>query len=292
MDYSMVQKIKVKEYVLNDGIGAQIWRKLYAMSYAKYHNLVFEDTPIIDFLIHESDKINNDEEKKELISKLVSVIHNPWKDIDFSNDQDYILCDKIGAAIPESQGMITPSEFTVSATDFNSITDCDNSIVIHIRRGNVIKENPRWISDEVYINILKNINLVVEKLEMINPKIIILTDAPDKEKYYTPINNTQKDMWQQPYLNPNESGAYITTSLDFDSIRSAYPDIEIVNKMNTYESFILMLRAKVLFVSRSAFSQSAGVLSKNNVFEMFGSINGFKNTCGMVKEDGSIIFYK
>ena len=60
----MLQKIKVKEYVLMDGIGAQLWRKIYAMSYAKHNSLVFEDTPITDFLVHESDKINNDEEKK------------------------------------------------------------------------------------------------------------------------------------------------------------------------------------------------------------------------------------
>ena len=275
-----------------DGIGAQLWRKLYAMSYAKHNSLVFEDTPITDFLVHESDKINNDEEKKELISKLVSVIHNPWKDIDFSNDQDYILCDKVGAGIPESQGMITPSEFTLSATDFNSITDCDNSIVIHIRRGNVTKENPRWINDEVYINILKNINLIIEEFKIDKPQVIILTDAPDEEKYYTPIGDSQKQMWSQPYLNPNESGSYITTSLNFESIKDVYPDIKIVNNLSTYDSFLLMLKAKVLVVSRSAFSQSAGLLSKNNVFEMSGCFNGFKNASGLIDSNGGITFYK
>ena len=275
-----------------DGIGAQLWRKLYAMSYAKHNSLVFEDTPITDFLVHESDKINNDGEKKELISKLVSVIHNPWKDIDFSNDQDYILCDKVGAGIPESQGMITPSEFTLSATDFNSITDCDNSIVIHIRRGNVTKENPRWINDEVYINILKNINLIIEEFKIDKPQVIILTDAPDEEKYYTPIGDSQKQMWSQPYLNPNESGSYITTSLNFESIKDVYPDIKIVNNLSTYDSFLLMLKAKVLVVSRSAFSQSAGLLSKNNVFEMSGCFNGFKNASGLIDSNGGITFYK
>jgi hypothetical protein len=288
----MLQKIKVKEYVLMDGIGAQLWRKIYAMSYAKHNSLVFEDTPITDFLVHESDKINNDEEKKELISKLVSVIHNPWKDIDFSNDQDYILCDKVGAGIPESQGMIRPSEFTLSATDFNSITDCDNSIVIHIRRGNVTKKNPRWINDEVYINILKNINLIIEEFKIDKPQVIILTDAPDEEKYYTPIGDFQKQMWSQPYLNPNESGSYITTSLNFESIKYVYPDIKIVNNLGTYDSFLLMLKAKVLVVSRSAFSQSAGLLSKNNVFEMFGCFNGFKNASGLIDSNGVINFYK
>jgi hypothetical protein len=287
-----MKKTKVKEYTINDGIGAQIWRKIYAMSYAKYNNLVFEDTPIENFLIHESDQIQNEEQKKDLINNLLSLINNPWENINFSNNEEYILCDKVGAGVPLGQGFAKESDFLSSATDFNNITDCDNSIVIHIRRGNVTKENPRWIEDKVYINILNNINLIIEKFEMNNPKVIILTDAPDKEKYYTPISNSQKILWQQPYLNPNESGSYITTSIDFKSLKASYPNVQIVNRMGTYESFLLMLRAKVLIVSSSAFSQSAGLLSNNSVFEMFGCTGGFKNTSGLVNQYGDIVFYK
>lgn len=288
----MLQKVKVKEYILNDGIGAQLWRKLYSMSYAKYNNLIFEDTRIKDFLIHESDKIKSEKEKQELIDRFFSIIYNPWKDVDFSNSQDYILCTEVGAGLPDSQGVRSTSDFLVAANEFNSVEDSHNSIVIHIRRGNVIKENPRWIDESIYINLLKNISLIIERLGMSNPKVIILTDAPDKEKYYMPVGSSQKEMWLQPYLNPNEVGEYITTSLDFKSIKDAYPDIEIINNLGTYDSFILMLKAKVLIVSRSAFSQSAGLLSKNNVFEMFGCFNGFKNTSGLVDHNGDIVFYK
>ena len=75
----------VKEVFMQDGIGAQIWRKLYCMSYAKYYNLLFEDTPITDFLIHESDKVHNEEEKIEFINKFNTMLKNPWESIDFSN---------------------------------------------------------------------------------------------------------------------------------------------------------------------------------------------------------------
>ena len=117
-------------------------------------------------------------------------------------------------------------------------------------------------------------------------------DEQDEEKYYTPIGDSQKQMWSQPYLNPNESGSYITASLNFESIKYVYPDIKIVNNLGTYDSFLLMLKAKVLVVSKSAFSQSAGLLSKNNVFEMFGCFNGFKNASGLIDSNGVINFYK
>lgn len=288
----MVQKIKVKEYIINDGIGAKIWRKIYAMSYAKHNNIVFEDTPITDFLIHESDKVYNQEEKKDLIGKLLSLINNPWATVNFLNNEDYVVCNRVGAGLIENQGITDHKDFLCSATDFNNIKDSDNSIVIHIRRGNVTKENPRWIEDRVYINLLKNMGSVVEKFNMVSPRIIILTDAPDKEKYYTPIDNSQKELWQQPYLNPTESGSYITNSMDFESLKTACPNIEIINNLGTYESFLLMIRAKVLIVSRSAFSQSAGLLSNNHVFEMFECFNGFKNTYGSVDQNGEIVFYK
>lgn len=288
----MPQKLKVKEYIINDGIGAKIWRKLYAMSYAKHNNLAFEDTPIENFLIHESDQVYNKEEEEKLVNNLLSLIDNPWSMIDFSNSEEYTVCDKVGAGLEENQGIIDNKDFLSSATEFNCITDYDNSIVIHIRRGNVTEENPRWIEDKVYINLLNNIGSIIQKFNLDSPKVIVLTDAPDKEKYYTPVGNSQKEMWQQPYLNPTESGSYITTSMDFESLKTAYPNLQIVNRLGTYESFLLMIRAKVLVVSRSAFSQSAGLLSKNHVFEMFECFNGFKNRCGLIDQNGDIVFYK
>jgi hypothetical protein len=285
-------KTKVKEFIIGDGIGAQVWRKLYAMSYAKHNNLVFEDTPIIDFLIHESDNIKTQEEKILLIEKFSKLIENPWKDVDFSNTEEYSLCEEIGAGLPNSQGIAQDNSFVCSAVDFNKIKDSENSIVIHVRRGNVIKENPRWIDENVYVNIFKNIKEIMERFEMNNPRVIILTDAPDEEKIYIPIDDYQKSLWNQQYLYPNEDGGYITKSFNFDILRKEYPDLEVINKLNTFDSFLLMLRAKVLIVSKSAFSQSAGMLSHNNVIDIYGHINGFANSKGYVDESGTITFYK
>jgi hypothetical protein len=288
----MYPKIKVKEFLMNDGIGAKIWRKVYAMSYTRYHGLAFEDTPITDFSIHESDNVSSDKEKQEIIDKFSSLIHNPWQGLDFSTQEEYLLSPGIGAGLPESQGIRQDKYFISSAPAFNKIKETNNSIVIHIRRGDVIEENPRWIDESVYINIVKNIGSIVKRFELTDPDIVILTDAPDEEKRYTPIDDQQKALWKQQYLYADESGAYPTKSFNFDVLRNEHHKIQIVNRLDTYESFLLMLKAKVLIVSRSAFSQSAGMLSHNNVFEMFGSQNGFKNSVGFINENGQINFYK
>lgn len=285
-------KPKVKEFVLNDGLGAQIWRKLYAMSFAKHHNIDFEDTPITDFLIHESDKISTKEEKDKMISDFLSIINNPWSEIDFKNEEKYYLSKDIGAGLPEDQGGIKDTGFIKEAISFNNLIGSDNSIVIHLRRGNVIAENPRWINEEVYVNILKNIGLVIKEFDMINPEVIILTDAPDEDLEYTPISDDQKGLWNQPYLHANESGSYPISSFNFNALIKEYPTLKIVNKLSTFDSFVLMLRAKVLIVSKSAFSQSAGMLSHNNVIDIYGHTNGFANSKGCVSETGKITFYK
>jgi hypothetical protein len=285
-------KVKVKEFIIGDGIGAQIWRKVYAMSYAKYYDLDFEDTPITDFLIHESDRISTKEEKEKMIIDFLSIIKNPWSDIDFYKEDEYVLCDAIGAGLPNSQGISHNKDFIKAATYFNNVTDCDNSIVIHLRRGNVIKENPRWIEEDVYINIFKNINLIIQYFDMKDPDVIILTDAPDEDKTYTPVDDYQKSLWNQPYLYADKDGGYITKSFNFDALKKEFPGLKVVNKLNTFDSFLLMLKANVLVVSRSAFSQSAGMLSHNNVVDMFSCTNGFANSKGYVDNHGNISFYK
>lgn len=285
-----LMKVKVKEFLMGDGIGAQVWRKVYAMAYAKHHNIDFEDTPITDFLIHESDNISTKEEKDKMILDFSSLIKNPWSDVKF--DDSYVLCREIGAGLPETQGISQSKDFIKSAVHFNTINESDNMIVIHLRRGNVIKENPRWIDEDVYVNILKSIDSISSQFNMTNPAVIILTDAPDEDKVYVPIDDYQKSLWEQPYLYKNEDGGYITKSFNFDALRKEFPKLKVVNKLNTYESFLLMLRAKVLIVSRSAFSQSAGMLSRNNVIDMFGCVNGFANSKGHVGSTGNVSFYK
>lgn len=281
----------VKEFIMQDGIGSQMWRKIYAMSYAKHYNLLFQDTPITDFFIHESDRINNEEDKIKVINQFTSIINNPWSDINFNNESTF-LCDKVGAGLPQSQGIILETkDFTKCAPSFSNINEVSEDLVIHIRRGNVIKENPRWIDEEVYLNLIKSIPLVLDKLNISVNQICIITDAPDSNIKYKPISDNQKNKWAQPYLNTDENGQFPITTINFDLLKSANSNLKIYNKISPHEAFLKMIKAKILIVSRSSFSQAAGLLSKNKVIDMFNSHNQFMGSSGIVNPNGSITLY-
>ena len=271
----------VKEVFMQDGIGAQIWRKLYCMSYAKYYNLLFEDTPITDFLIHESDKVHNEEEKIEFINKFNTMLKNPWESIDFSNKDNFAISEKVGFGYEKlhlNAGIIPgPWPFLEVAKGFSTIDKTENNVVIHIRRGNVIPENPRWVDESVYLEMLQQLPGFLEKINFVPEKIIILTDAPDSNKKYKPINQNQLDKWRQPHLHKDANDSFDTISIDFDLFRNAYPGIEILNNLDTYTAFNMMIMAKVLITGRSAFSQSAGLLSKNTVVPIDNYDSCFKN---------------
>ena len=272
----------VKEVFLQDGIGAQLWRKLYLMSYAKYYNLLFEDTPITDFLIHESDKVHSEEEKIEFINRFNTIIKNPWADIDFSNQDNFILSEKVGLGYEKlhlNAGVAPgPWPFLDVAKEFNTIEKTENNVVIHFRRGNVIPENPRWLDESVYVNMLQKLPDFLKKQNFVPDRVIILTDAPDTNKKFKPINQNQLDKWRQPNLHKDENDSFDTISINFELLKNAYPSIEILNNLDTYTAFTMMVMAKVLITGRSAFSQSAGLLSKNTVLSIDNFDSLFKNT--------------
>jgi hypothetical protein len=287
-----MKKEVVKEFLMNDGIGAQMWRKLYAMSFAYENDLVFDDTPITDFLIHESDNINTEDEKNKTIKDFFGLIKNPWEEIKFLDSDEYELCLRVGAGLKDTQGMVREgSGFLKSAVNFSNISGKNNSIVIHVRRGNITKENPRWIDDSIYDNILDNINLLVDKFNMDNPEIIILTDEIKSNKMYVPMNQDQSLIWARQGIPLTDDGGYMIYSSNFESIANKYPNVKIINNLNTIDSFLLMARSEVLIVSRSAFSQCAGLLSKNNVIGMFNSANSFANQKGVISKNGNIVLY-
>ena len=271
----------VKEVFMQDGIGAQLWRKIYVMSYAKYYNLLFEDTPITDFLIHESDMVSTEEERLEFINKFNKILKNPWKDVDFSNKDSFFISEKVGLGYEKlhtNAGVIPwPWPFLEVAKDFSNIDGTENNVVIHIRRGNVIPENPRWVEESIYIEMLNQLPDFLEKLKFIPERVIILTDASDANKKYKPINQNQLDKWRQTHLYKDENDSFETTSINFDLFRNAYPGLEILNNLDTYTAFNLMAKAKVLITGRSAFSQSAGLLSKNIVIPIDKFKDSFKN---------------
>lgn len=270
----------VKEVFLQDGIGAQLWRKLYLMSYAKYYNLLFEDTPITDFLIHESDKVYSEEEKIDFINKFNKILKNPWENVDFSNKDNFVLSEKVGLGyekLYKNAGIIPgPWPFLQVAKEFSTIEKTENNVVIHIRRGNVIPENPRWVEESVYLEMLQELPNFLKTQNIFPDRVIILTDAPDINKKYKPINQNQLDKWRQAHLYKDDNDSFEITSINFELFKNTFPGIEILNNLDTYSAFLMMIMAKVLITGRSAFSQSAGLLSKNIVIPIDEFKDSFK----------------
>jgi hypothetical protein len=300
----------VQEFRTTDGLGAMMWKKIYAMSYAYHHKLLFQDTPFEWFLVHESDRIENREEYKLVMNQFNSLLFNPWGNINFEKIPNKIISKRIGKGLgqtPYGPGFVQETDFLLNAPIFNKVLNDDtNNIVIHLRRGNAIPENPRYCADEFYINLLSQITLLFNKFNMGVPEVIICTDAPGTPKTFKPNDElSQQDvfghpsgqywMWGQPHLYKDENGEYPVTSANFDAFKEVYPLVKIVNTLSTYESFLLMLRAKVLITANSAFSQSAGLLSHNRVIGMPPKVgmsslfNTFRNKVGVLDENGNIL---
>jgi hypothetical protein len=287
----------VQEFRTTDGLGAMIWKKVYAMSYAYRHKLLFQDTPFEWFLVHESDRVNNREEYKFIMNQFNQLLFNPWSDINFDKITDKFISKRIGKGLGTTHhgpGFVEKIGFLLDAPIFNKVKNDDtNNIVIHLRRGNAIPENPRYHADEFYINLLSQITMLFDKFNMGTPEVIICTDAPDTPKTFKPNDElSQTDsfgqawMWNQPYLHKDENGEYPVTSANFDEFRKVYPSVKIVNTLSTYDSFLLMLRAKVLITANSAFSQSAGLLSHNRVISINDAV--YRNRVGRLDNSGNI----
>ena len=289
----------VKEFKTHDGLGAMLWKKIYAMSFAHNKKLIFEDTPLTSFIVTPSDGVQLEEQIPDVVDKFNDLLHNPWASIDFTKLENKKYNTEVGGGAVTPPGFTTYTDFLLDAPTFNKIDNDDtNNIVIHLRRSNTLPHNPRYIPDEFYVNMLSQIQLIVDKFDMGNPNIILCTDAPDFDTTYKPISISQKMSWNQPpFLTEDENGEFELLSANFDAFKQVCPNLIIVNNLSTYDSFILMLRAKVLITAYSAFSQSAGLLSKNKVIGLpeRGGISKefsiFKNKVGTLDEQGNIILY-
>jgi hypothetical protein len=296
----------VKEYPTVDGIGAMLWKKIYAMSYAYKHKLLFENVPFNGFLIHESDNITNRHGYVRTLEQFNNLLFNPWNQINFDSITNKVISKQVGWGLGTTEygpGFVKEKDFLLEAPVFNKIAnDTSNNIVIHLRRGNAIPENPRYTSDEFYLNLLSKISTISEKFNLDNPDIVICTDAPTKkDKKFNPetlnfISDkdmvygkpvVQSTMWNQPYLHKDNNGEYPVMSANFDKYREVYPNIKIVNNLSTYGSFLLMLRAKVLITANSAFSASAGLLSHNRVISINDAV--YRNRVGRLDYRGNIL---
>lgn len=291
----------VREYRTEDGLGAMLWKKIYAMSYARAHNKLFQDVPWDWFLIHPSDRVDDEEDPmyEELLHKFNNVLLNPWRDVDFSSLRDAVLCPHVGEGASERGGWADePNDYCLRlAPNFNKFDGVHNSVVIHIRRGNVVPENPRWIPDTFYVEVLKNLSATTEQLGLHNPRVVVLTDSSSRRYRPSPLSARQVKMWGQPYLHADNDGFYPQTVADFSQLRRVCPELWIMDSLPTYEAFELMVTAAVLVPGNSSFSQAAALLSKNKVvtiptsMQSSGSYNSFAGTVGRFDEQGKLCLF-
>lgn len=289
----------VKEFKTVDGLGAMLWKKLYAMCYAYENNFIFEDTKISDYIVHPSDNVNTPKEMHELSNKFFSIVDNPWRDIDFAKIKNKELCKYIGEGVLDRSNAgidyNAGPKILLNGPVFNKVTTKKNNIVIHIRRSNATKENPRYTDDLFYLNVLRQIEKISEISGLINPDIVICTDSPNKSTMYKPINDIQAKRWRQPWLEPDSEGMHKLESINFDLYKKEFPKIKIINNLSPVESMELMLTAGVLIVANSAFSQSAGILSNNKVIGTHPKnginplYNNFKNRIASLDHKGLLI---
>jgi hypothetical protein len=261
----------VRENKIVDGIGAMMLRKFEAMTYAEINNVPFIDRPLINFMIHPSDKIYRQSEKIQFLKKFSDLYRIQDKWLDYQNLKESETED-----IFETSGdFVHISSVAHMQSCINKFIKIDyeenNNIVFHIRRSNVIKDNWRWIDEYEYIDIIKNhLDIVKSKFRIYNPNIIIITDSVKNQKAYKPVGvrgGKEWWKWNQKWLVEDKDGNFPLTSIDFDLIQKELPYVNIVSDMDTFDSLMLMANAKVLFQSKSAFSRLAGLLSKNIAIE-------------------------
>jgi hypothetical protein len=291
--------IVVKEFSTVDGLGAMLWKKLYAMCHAYEHKLLFQDKEILKYIVHPSDMVSGEREAILLAKRFFSIIDNPWKNVDFDTIPFKEICKDAGEGFRyvEAAGTNYGSGPSVllNAPVFNLNKKKNNNIVIHIRRSNAVEINPRYTDDNFYFNLLKQIPKISEIAGLVNPEVVICTDAPDKETLYKPVSQFQKEMWTQPYLEPNKDGFHVLKSIDFDLYKEILPNIKFVNNLDPVESMNMMIEAGVLVVSNSSFSQSAGLLSHNSVIGTHQKdginplYNNFKNRIAGLDHLGNLI---
>lgn len=261
----------VRENKVVDGIGAMMLRKFEAMTYAEMNDAIFIDRPLINFMIHPSDKIYRQSEKINFLNKFSNLYKIQDKWADYQNLKE----SEIEDIFDTSGNLVSISPFSHMQYCINKFINIDyketNNIVFHIRRSNVVQDNWRWIDEYEYINIIKNhIDTLTSKFRIYDPNIIILTDSVKNQNSYKPLGargGREWWKWNQEWLVEDENGNFPLTSIDFDLIKKELPDVKIVSDMDTFDSLMLMANAKVLFQSRSAFSKLAGLLSKNIVIQ-------------------------
>lgn len=270
----------VRENKVVDGIGAMMLRKFEAMTYAEMNNVPFIDRPLINFMIHPSDKIEKQSQKINFLKKFSQMYKVPEKWLEYQELQE----DEFEDIFPIEENLVRMSNFVDMEYYIHRFLNIEyketNNIVFHMRRSNVIQDNWRWIDEYEYINIIKNeLDVLSRKFRIFDPNIIIITDSVKDQHSYKPVGargGREWWKWNQKWLVEDQDGKFPLTSIDFDLIQRELPNVQIISDMDTFDSLMLMVNARVLFQSKSAFSRLAGLISRNIVIHRRETIDDIK----------------
>jgi hypothetical protein len=97
----------VRENKVVDGIGAMMIRKFEAMTYAEMNDLPFIDKPLINFMIHPSDKVEKQSQKIEFLNKFSGLYKIQDKWLEYQDLKD----DEIEDVFPISDNVVKMCNF-------------------------------------------------------------------------------------------------------------------------------------------------------------------------------------
>lgn len=270
-----------------DGCGAQLQRILSIYALAKFLNLKYTHSEILDISTHALDPFQDDDSRKKFVSKLNSVFFlNSDSTVELQSMAIPVLNVRhlaiyLVRSIFSKKGFLLRIIEPYPVVDFcppvlkfvpevNLATGGDKSqlrkvIAMHYRYGvggfaNYHGRNAtRQLEYKYYLDCLSSKEVLLAPKE----RIVMLTDAPiESIKFEPPVE--QRSNW---IGTPNFDGRYI--SIQQSNVETFFTNagfaIEFIRGGDPLEAISLMANADVLIMGKSSLSYVAALLNKDGV---------------------------
>lgn len=279
--FSRVTFTYLNDYSI-DGLGAQMQRQVSICALAHHLGINFIHSPILDIELQPTDNIKSYSDYLYQANSLFdySSFENP-RNFDFQ--VSYVRLGLAQIVFRSLQSYLSKREMLICVFEIYQLVDANPDIVrrlsplllakidmekieskqciIHHRQGagNFTIYPGQSITRELR---LENYIQVINRLKLRNDFggfLTLLTDAPEEDFLYTPLLQSSFDWRKMPTFR-NES--ILIHSQDFESINKIHDlTFEVIRGGNPIESFKLMLKCKVLIISRSSFSYLPALLN-------------------------------
>jgi len=273
---------------LQDGYFAQIQRVFAIYSISKVFKFRYMHSTIKDVIVHQLDPHQSEVEIKHFlreadeyfgfepettstsfdkvyefeIPKIIDLIYLQVKYL-FSRKKVLIKITNPYRIIERCPKIYHHLENLIS---FRTNVASETKIVAHIRRGIAYDHiSPgdslsRMISEEYYVELIRKIVLLNPKIN----KLVILTDAPETDFYYCPIEKDLDD-WKQ-FERYRSSKGILIEGHKFDKITKDFPgEVIILRGGSPLEAVELMRTATFFLMSRSSMSFVGALLNKTGM---------------------------